>query len=440
MSTRILFLSQHSHPRLRYVVRQVFEEWLGLKVEWQLQDGSEVVSGIPAIQYGGTDTGRGLFIPAHPYLDGGVGVYGECIWHQGVPSFFSVNGNEGKDIPFDVLALIFFFLSRHEEYGVHGSSDHLGRFSSQASLARQHGFLHLPVVDYWLMRLKDLLKDRYKQLGGADNRYTFEMTYDIDYFWAYRQRPLWHQAGGILKSVFTGQWLHLVRRIQVLTGVSRDPFFTFQTLHDLHQQYEICPRFFVLVGDFRGLDRANSWRRPAVRRAIQALSKEGPIGLHPSVASSADLSILRAEKQRLEEILGRQVTISRQHFLNMTLPETYRQLIEVGITDDYTLGFADVTGFRASTTRAFRWYDLEKEEETALRVHPFVCMDVALRRQSGGNPERALQTVKTHAEVVRSAQGILRLVWHNSSFYDLEGWAGWDRVHAELLRDPVGPL
>jgi len=67
-------------------------------------------------------------------------------------------------------------------------------------------------------------------------------------------------------------------------------------------------------------------------------------------------------------------------------------------------------------------------------------MDVALRRQSGGNPERALQTVKTHAEVVRSAQGILRLVWHNSSFYDLEGWAGWDRVHAELLWDPVGPL
>ena len=61
------------------------------------------------------------------------------------------------------------------------------------------------------------------------------------------------------------------------------------------------------------------------------------------------------------------------------MPETYRNLIEFDITDDYTMGYAAQPGFRASTCSSFNFYDLDREQETKLRVHPFCIMDASLR-------------------------------------------------------------
>ena len=43
------------------------------------------------------------------------------------------------------------------------------------------------------------------------------------------------------------------------------------------------------------------------------------------------------------------------------------------------MGYADVVGYRASIAAPFAWFDLEKNEETALTIYPFAVMDVTLK-------------------------------------------------------------
>ena len=76
-----------------------------------------------------------------------------------------------------------------------------------------------------------------------------------------------------------------------------------------------------------------------------------------------------------EKSLEKEIPLSRQHFIRLQLPHTYRILESLSITDDFSMGYASELGFRAGTGRSFLWYDLEKEVCSELRVHPFCFMD-----------------------------------------------------------------
>ena len=73
------------------------------------------------------------------------------------------------------------------------------------------------------------------------------------------------------------------------------------------------------------------------------------------------------------------VTKSRQHFLAFELPTTYLKLIQSGILEDYSMGYASHLGFRAGICSPFRFYNLLEEKETDLVVYPFQVMDVTLQ-------------------------------------------------------------
>ena len=435
-TSRICIQSTVDHPRFTFIVRQIFGEWLGLEVIHE--KGASANIGEPLVEYGSTRRGTGILIPAHPYLDGGGFEDPDCKTVDGLPALFPVSV-EGCDLPFDLLSMCFYLLSRHEEYNREELCDHLGRFPARASAAWKHGFLDVPLVDKWVNRLRLLLLERFPHLQIHQSEYQFIPSYDIDYFWAYQNRPFWHKAGGVFKSLLTGKWAHLRRRLRVISGIEADPFFTFDYLQSCHEKHGIHPQYFVLVGNFKGLDRSNAWHLPAVREAIRALAREGDVGLHPSVASNADLNQLAIEKRRIEQILKRPVTDTRQHFLCLKFPETYRSLCSAGFCADYSLGYSETAGFRASTSRSFLWYDIDREEDTGLRLHPFAFMDVALRRQSEGNSEEALRIVGGLVDEVKMTGGSLYFLWHNSSFYELEGWLGWQSVFEEVLLKAVRP-
>ena len=80
--------------------------------------------------------------------------------------------------------------------------------------------------------------------------------------------------------------------------------------------------------------------------------------MHPSYFSLKDAAILKKEKLRLENIINTPVTFSRQHYLRLSIPETYQNLIDLDIEEDYTMGYAKTVGFRASTCTPFYFYDL----------------------------------------------------------------------------------
>ena len=78
----------------------------------------------------------------------------------------------------------------------------------------------------------------------------------------------------------------------------------------------------------------------------------------------------------LQDVVRRPVTQSRQHYLRMRTPHTFRNLIELGIKDEHSMGYTELPGFRASIASAYTFYDVELEMELPLNLHPFAFMDV----------------------------------------------------------------
>jgi hypothetical protein len=103
-----------------------------------------------------------------------------CFDYNGRRAFFPTGG----DLPFDIFAAAFYLLSRYEEYLPH-EKDVYGRYAHSNSLAWREGFLDLPLVNYWLQDLRQLLAARYPDLAFRYPVFKFIPTYDIDMAWSF---------------------------------------------------------------------------------------------------------------------------------------------------------------------------------------------------------------------------------------------------------------
>ncbi len=156
-------------------------------------------------------------------------------------------------------------------------------------------------------------------------------------------------------------------------------------------------------------------------------------GLHPSFASNDSIEQLRKENLRLYKILHHPTERSRQHYLKLHLPSTYQRLLQLGIQNDYSMGYAEALGFRASLATPFLWYDLEKEAATKLLIYPFSVMDVTLNSYLKLPPEQALKAAAPLLAHTKAVQGYFIPVWHNSSLCEAWQWKGWRAVYEGLL-------
>jgi hypothetical protein len=161
------------------------------------------------------------------------------------------------------------------------------------------------------------------------------------------------------------------------------------------------------------------------------------IGIHPSYGSNNNRPQLKKEIARLSKILNRDITDSRQHFLKLRLPETYRDLIDSDITDDYTMGYASYIGFRASICTPFNFYDLDMELETKLKVHPFAFMEGTLKYYMKIEPKQAMSMIKPLIDSVKNVNGTFISLWHNDSLNNKNQWKGWQQVYEEMVKYAV---
>ncbi|MFI5163880.1 MAG: polysaccharide deacetylase family protein, partial [Bacteroidia bacterium] len=183
---------------------------------------------------------------------------------------------------------------------------------------------------------------------------------------------------------------------------------------------------------------------PLMQELIKNISAKAETGIHPSFASNQSPGKVKIEKERLEKIKtplvplikGERtaVTKSRQHFLMLRFPYTYKNLIASGIKDDYTMGFADELGFRAGICTPYLWYDLEKEEETNLMIHPFAVMDGTLNNYLKLSPEQAIEKIKEIVKEIKSVNGEFISIWHNETLSDWREWKGWRDVYEKVIQ------
>lgn len=425
----IVFYSNSITSRLTYTAELVFQDLLGLSVVFTQNSNEYLNSKFPKINYSDAplSNSQELFIKNQTLL------FENQIFESQIDVDFSFFLNHSP-LQFDFLAAVFLLVTRYEEYVADPSIfDNHNRFPAKASLAHRYGFLQKPIINQWVIELNQKLKDLYPELETTLPTYRFQPSFDIDMPWRYQNKGFLRSVGGICKDVFKGHFSELKNRIDILRGVKEDPDFTFEYIFDLHKLYNYAPIFFFLLGDHAEFDKNPDENNKAFQKLIYSISTNYIVGLHPSYLSNSSLTILKKEKARFEKMTHLSLQISRQHFLKLRFPETYQRLLAIGVKQDYSMGYADDIGFRASIATPFRWFDLANNEVTNLWIYPFQAMDVTLKDYLKLSPDEAVERVAALIQETKNVGGTFITLWHNSSFSDTEGWQNWREVYENIL-------
>jgi hypothetical protein len=118
----------------------------------------------------------------------------------------------------------------------------------------------------------------------------------------------------------------------------------------------------------------------------------------------------------------------------MSMPETYRHLIDCDITDDFTMGYAQDIGFRAGICTSFLFYDLGAEQTTGLRIHPFAVMDATLRNYLLLQSDEVMARVLPLIHETKANGGTFMTLWHNESLSEKAPWNGWSMLYEQIVR------
>jgi hypothetical protein len=419
--------------RARYMFRLYFREMMGLELSVTDDAAKFIAHEGPKLSYTSQALSNEVFCYArHLLFETGISEQNISVFEwEGNKVFFATGKTSA--FPFDPFAAGFYLLSRYEEYLPH-IRDKIDRFDAKNSLAYQHGFLCLPVVDQWAILLRNKLAEKYPALEFRKKEYSFIPTIDIDNAYAYRQKGMMRTMGGYVKALLEFDFEDIRTRTRVLLRLQKDPYDTYDYQLELQKKYALKPLYFFLVGDYGVNDKNLSTQNRRFRELIRHISDYADVGVHPSFGSNREPARLQMEIARLKNILHRDITRSRQHFLMLKFPNTYRNLLERDITDDYSMGFANEVGFRAGTCSPFNFYDLDFESETSLRIHPFAAMDATLNLYMNLSPEAAVQKVKELVDETRKVGGVFISLWHNETLSDEKQWKGWRAVYEEIIR------
>ena len=313
---------------------------------------------------------------------------------------------------YDLLGLIFFQISRYEEYLGLGTDEH-NRFPASKSTLHQTGWLQHPIVDIIVQVLRKKIESTFN-INALDRELTLLSTCDVDFPW-YRKnvRFPW--------SMFKEN------------SAGKDPFDTYDEIISIHEENKIDLRFFFLVAGEQPYEKISRYKKGSLKKLINQISTTSRTGIHPPYKSATDQKRMKHAIQTYEVLTGTKPTHSRQHYLRVTLPVTYRLLMANGIEEDYSMGYADAIGFRAGTAFTYDWYDLEKEERTELKIHPLMAMDVTLRYYMKLDAEAASAQLNTLKENAKETGGQFGLLWHNNNLSTREGWDTYRAVYFNFI-------
>jgi hypothetical protein len=345
---------------------------------------------------------------------------------------FEVPENGAFHFNFDVFAASFILLSRYEEEVI-STRDSFGRFESKYSLLSKRNWLERPIVDEWRLALLRELKNRFPFFDYTPTSHNVHLTVDVDSAFSYLHKGWYRTAGGFAKDILKFDLKNLVRRSIVLLRLRKDDYTTYEYIEGLQKTFGLELTYFFLLSNFGTYDKNVPYTSKALQALIQSLSKNVRVGIHPGVASHSSLSILKEEVRRLQFITEKKVTHARMHYLKMNGAETYRNLLQCEIENDYTMGFADVIGFKSGTALPHYWYDFKQEKETTLLLHPFVAMDATLNRYMNLTAQDAIDKLKELKHTCSRLQVPFCLLWHNESFSECNEWKGWKEVVAEVM-------
>jgi hypothetical protein len=430
-SRPIKIYSKEDIPRLRYIAGIILGDILGLS--WEVITDKRKLGKHSVINYS-SETITGSFkITPDPLLFE-TGIYPrEIIFNvwKGLPVFFQTSSD--SDLPFDIFAASFFLISRYEEY-LDFQPDVYGRFPASSSLAFKNGFLEIPIVDRWAKEMSKVFLKKFQNLCFKRNEYKALLTIDADQPFAYLGKSLIRSLGGLFRDITNNQG-HVSDRYRIVAKGEKDPYEVFDYIIEKIEKSNTDVRFFFPVGDHSEYDKNPSWKNDEYRKLIHSIAGKFKSGVHPSFYASGNSSLTNIETVRLRTILGKEIELSRFHYIRLFTPGSYRRILKSGIIEDYSMGYPDEPGFRAGIARPYYFYDVSEDKQTTLKIIPFQVMDATLYNYKKLDPFISKEVILKLINETRKVGGQFVSIWHNTSLLDNHEWQGWRDVFEFMLKN-----
>ena len=357
------------------------------------------------------------------------------------PTALSGDGHTAKELT-EILMLredILQLISRSEE--TDPSRDSIGNFESQYCDRRWESPLYYPIINEELSRRDQTWLQTITWPHGK----TFAacLTHDVDTVQINSRRELIRTIRLHMKyAKNTSEWIHHASSV---TALRRHPLNIdiFTPWIELEKRFGFHSTFFFFgtkITQRYVSDMTYKWNdtvsykgeKCVLKEVVRDIHSQGwYVGLHGSILSARNESLLSEQKEDLEEILGGQVYSIRQHNLQYDAQITPFLHEKVGFHVDSTLGFNRDVGFRAGIAYPFRIYDPNENRYLGIFQIPLVLQDGALMRQDNLdlNELEAIRLGKKLIDRVRRTKGVITLLWHPNAIIE----SSWSNVYEKLL-------
>ena len=326
-------------------------------------------------------------------------------------------------IPYDILTPSCVLLSRYEEFHSERHDEH-GRFPYGRSLAEKYDMVEIPLVDEYAMLLRDWLCLYLPYIFEAVPRTPrIVPTHDIDILYRFTGRfQAWKSILGrdlLINRSLSMVWESIKSYRNWKIRPSLDPYV--EAIDEFLAQEEkrkLSSIFFFKATEKGHPDATYDVQDPILHEVIRVIMAPDyhQIGLHGSYPSANDLQCLQKEKQNLSKLCDEEVRISRQHYLRTFFADDPNSLDlwrNAGITDDYTLGFAERCGFRCGTCHPYPLYDVRHDKVTDIIEHPLIVMDGTLFDYMKLSVEDAGALTQRLKHRCLDVEGDFVILWHN---------------------------
>lgn len=357
-------------------------------------------------------------------------------------------GTIAENGDYDLFYNAFVHLSRLEEW----ESESRGKLIDSYSFnhpRKDKRIWQLPVVNYLFNELERKIKEKFPPVEfGSGTKPIIEFSHDVDYIEKTVQLRLkqtafdFFNAGKCLtKRELKGSFSKLKEGVNFV--MKKSDYWCFDYWDKLENEFKVKSVYYFFAKSLAGnkynlkqwlidpsYDISNN--RRLKEKCKELIAGGNKIGLHGSYYSALDEKLFMKEKEVLEKAIDRPITKTRQHWLN------YRENItpyihkRAEIEKDSTIGFNDISGFRAGVASLYNPYDHRNEVSFPFTEMPFAIMDSHLYDyaahggvQCPGWLFQSMERVKNFAAAID---------WHQRVISRDYGWDGAYKEIAERYR------
>ena len=196
-----------------------------------------------------------------------------------------------------------------------------------------------------------------------------------------------------LTLIWNLKFKKFINQIYVLLRFRKDPYLEYDFIINELKKYQIDLlsffRFSKKIKDSNSISIFNS----SFRLLIKNISDKVSVSLLVSVFAQKELIALKNEMNNLTNLIHRNIRKVRLYDGILSISEIYPMLIQNEVTEDYSMGYSDKIGYRASTSVPFYFYDLVNEVQCPLKIFPVVITENSLREFSN---EKAFNIMKKY--------------------------------------------